>query len=75
MVQTVATSNICENRGLTHSGKPDSELFSSAEGVKRAVDAPQRIRLSDLERSQTLQESSLEAPSSRSLRQQTSRSG
>jgi len=36
-------------RGLNHSGKPNSDLFESEEGVERAVDAPQRISLSDLE--------------------------
>lgn len=46
-------------------GKPNSELFSSAEGVERVVDAPQRISLSDLEQSRTLKETSLEAPSSK----------
>ncbi len=36
-------------RGLNHSGKLNSERFRSEEGVERAVDAPQRISLSDLE--------------------------
>jgi hypothetical protein len=64
MIQTAVLPNICESRGLNHSGKPNSELFSSVEGVERAVDAPQRISLSDLEASQNLKETSLEAPSS-----------
>ncbi len=66
MIQTTQHFNISQSeRGLNHIGKPNSELFSSEEGLERAVDAPQRISLSDLEDSQTLQETSLEAPPSR----------
>lgn len=43
-------------------GKPNSELFSSEEGVERAVDAPRRISLSDME------DPSTEAPASTSER-------
>ena len=51
-------------------GKPNIDLFCSVEGVERAVDAPRRISLSDLEQCQTLKETSLEAPSSRNERRQ-----
>mgnify|MGYP006274266305 FL=1 len=54
------------NMARKSTGKPNSELFSSVEGVERAVDAPQRISLSDLESGQTLNKTSLEAPPSRS---------
>jgi transposase len=43
-------------------GKPNSDFFESEEGVERAVDAPSRISLSDME------DPSTEAPASRSER-------
>ena len=61
-----ADVNGAVNMARKATGKPNSELFSSEEDVERAVDAPQRISLSDLEQSRTLQETSLEAPPSRS---------
>ena len=60
-----ADVNGAVNMARKATGKPNTELFSSVEGLERAVDAPQRISLSDLEQSQTLQEPSLEAPPSR----------
>jgi IS605 OrfB family transposase len=59
-----ADVNGAVNMARKSTGKPNSELFDSEEGVERAVDAPQRISLSDLEASQNLKETSLEAPSS-----------
>jgi hypothetical protein len=50
------------NMARKATGKPNSELFGSEEGVERAVDAPRRISLSDME------EPSTEAPASRSER-------
>jgi putative transposase len=61
-----ADVNGAVNMARKSTGKPNSELFNSAEGVERAVDAPQRISLSDLEHSRTLKETSLEAPPSKS---------
>jgi len=59
-----ADINGAVNMALKATGKPNSELFDLEEGIERAVDAPQRISLSDLELGQTLQETSLETPSS-----------
>nr|WP_303704313.1 transposase [Haloquadratum walsbyi] len=56
-----ADVNGAVNMARKSTGKPNSELFSSAEGVERAVDAPQRISLPELENSRTFQETSLEA--------------
>ena len=61
-----ADVNGAVNMARKATGKPNSGLFSSEEGVERAVDAPQRISLSDLGHSRTLQETSLEASPSRS---------
>ncbi|RZN60476.1 MAG: hypothetical protein EF811_06585, partial [Methanonatronarchaeia archaeon] len=44
-----ADVNGAVNMARKATGKPNSELFSSEEDVERAVDAPQRISLSDLE--------------------------
>ena len=60
-----ADVNGAVNMARKATGKPNSDLFESEEGVERAVDAPRRISLSGLEQSQTLKETSLEAPSSR----------
>ena len=59
-----ADVNGAVNMARKATGKPNSDLFDSEEGVERAVDAPQRISLSDLESGQTLKETSLEAPHS-----------
>ena len=47
--------------------KSNSDLFESEEGVVRAVDALQRITLSNIESGQNLKETSLEAPPSRTV--------
>lgn len=57
-----ADVNGAVNMARKATGKPNSDLFESEEGVERAVDAPRRISLSDME------ESSTEAPASRSER-------
>ena len=57
-----ADVNGAVNMARTATGKPNSELFGSKEGIERAVDAPRRISLSDME------ESSTKAPASRSER-------
>jgi IS605 OrfB family transposase len=57
-----ADVNGAVNMARKATGKPNSELFGSEEGVERAVDAPRRISLSDME------ESSTEASISRSER-------
>jgi len=54
--------NGAENMAQKATGKPNSDLFESEEGVERAVDTPRPISLSDME------ESSTEAPGSRSER-------
>ena len=59
-----ADVNGAVNMTRKSTGKPNLDLFESEEGVERAVDAPQPISLSDLEQSRTLQDTSLEAPSS-----------
>jgi len=61
-----AEVNGAVNMARKATGKPNSELFCSEEGVEWAVDAPQRISLSELEQSRSLKETSLEAPPSRS---------
>jgi putative transposase len=55
-----ADVNGAVNMARKVTGKPNSELFRSEEGVERAVDAPRRISLSEME------ESSAEAPASKS---------
>ncbi len=57
-----ADVNGAVNMARKATGKPNSDLFESEEGVERAVDAPRRISLSDME------EPSTEAPASRSER-------
>ena len=57
-----ADVNGAVNMARKATGKPNSDLFESEEGVERAVDTPQRISLSDME------EPSTEAPASRSER-------
>jgi IS605 OrfB family transposase len=57
-----ADVNGAVNMARKATGKPNSELFGSEEDVERAVDAPRRISLSDME------EPSTEAPASRSER-------
>jgi len=57
-----ADVNGAVNMARKATGKPNSELFGSEEDVERAVDAPRRITLSDME------EPSTEAPASRSER-------
>ena len=57
-----ADVNGAVNMARKSTGKPNSELFGSEEGVERAVDAPRRISLSDME------EPSTEATASRSER-------
>ncbi|WGI16728.1 transposase [Methanonatronarchaeum sp. AMET-Sl] len=59
-----ADVNGAVNMARKATGKPNSDLFKSEKGVERAVDAPQRISLSDLESGQTLKETSLETPPS-----------
>jgi IS605 OrfB family transposase len=62
--QLNADVNGAVNMVRKSTGKPNSDLFESAEGVERAVDTPQRISLSELEENRSLKETSLEAPSS-----------
>jgi len=57
-----ADVNGAVNMARKTTGKPNPDLFESEKGVERAVDAPRRISLSDME------ESSTEAPAARSER-------